>query len=123
MALSVEEFVLHYQPQLDIRSGQIIGVEALIRWQHPAWGLLEPDRFIPVARRGSYRALGEWTLLTACRQARAWQLAGFPPLKIAVNISARQPLRPAEFFSKVPRNERAGIDPGLVELEMTETRC
>ena len=123
VALEREEFVLYYQPQLDIRSGHIIGVEALIRWQHPAWGLLAPERFIPVAEEtGLIEPLGEWTLLTACRQARAWQLAGFPPLKIAVNISVRQLLRPAEFCRKVLGViERAGIDPGLVELEMTES--
>ncbi|HYL19995.1 MAG TPA: diguanylate cyclase, partial [Burkholderiales bacterium] len=91
LALEREEFVLHYQPQVDIRTGGIVGVEALIRWQHPAWGMLAPGKFIGVAEEtGLIEALGEWTLLTACRQARAWHLAGLPQIKVAVNISAPQ---------------------------------
>jgi diguanylate cyclase (GGDEF)-like protein/PAS domain S-box-containing protein len=123
LALEREEFVLHYQPQVDIRTGGIVGVEALIRWQHPAWGMLAPGKFIGVAEEtGLIESLGEWTLLTACQQARAWQLAGLPQIKIAVNISARQLLRPQEFCRKVMSViELAGIDPALVELEMTES--
>jgi diguanylate cyclase (GGDEF)-like protein/PAS domain S-box-containing protein len=123
VALEREEFLLHYQPQLDIRSGRIVGVEALIRWQHPGWGLLAPNKFVPVAEEtGLIERLGEWTLLSACRQVRAWQTEGLPPLKIAINISARQLLRPAEFCRKViDVIELAGIDPSLVELEMTES--
>ena len=123
LALEREEFVLHYQPQVDIRTGRIVGVEALIRWKHPAWGMLPPGKFIGVAEEtGLIEPLGEWTLLTACEQARAWQLAGLPQIKIAVNISARQLLRPQEFCRKVMSViELAGIDPALVELEMTES--
>jgi diguanylate cyclase (GGDEF)-like protein/PAS domain S-box-containing protein len=123
LALEREEFVLHYQPQVDIRSGGIVGVEALIRWQHPAWGMLAPGKFISVAEEtGLIETLGEWTLLTACKQARAWQLAGLPAIKVAVNISARQLLRPKEFCRKVMSViDQAGVDPALVELEMTES--
>jgi diguanylate cyclase (GGDEF)-like protein/PAS domain S-box-containing protein len=123
LALERDEFLLHYQPQLDIRSGRIVGMEALIRWQHPAWGLLSPDKFIPVAEEsGLIEPLGEWILLSACRQARAWQLAGFPALKVAVNISARQLRHPFEFSRKVQEViEQVGLNPALLELEMTET--
>jgi diguanylate cyclase (GGDEF)-like protein/PAS domain S-box-containing protein len=123
LALERGEFVLHYQPQVDIRSSCIVGMEALIRWQHPAWGLLAPDKFIPVAEEsGLIEPLGEWTLHNACRQAREWQLIGLPPLKIAVNISARQLQRPFEFCRKaLDAIQHAGLDPALVELEMTET--
>ncbi len=123
LALEREEFLLYYQPQLDIRSGRIVGMEALIRWQHPAWGLLSPDRFIPVAEEsGLIEPLGEWILLTACTQAREWQLAGWPALKVAVNISARQLRHPFEFSRKVQEViAQVGLDPALLELEMTET--
>ena len=108
LALEREEFLLHYQPQLDIRTGRIVGMEALIRWQHPAWGLLSPDKFIPVAEEsGLIEPLGEWILLSACRQARAWQLAGLPALKIAVNISARQLQRPVRVLPQGPGGDRA----------------
>ncbi len=123
LALERGEFLLHYQPQIDIRSGRIVGMEALIRWQHPARGLLAPDKFIAVAEEsGLIEPLGEWTLFSACRQAREWQLAGLPPLKVAVNISARQLLRPFEFCRKViDVIQQVGLDPALLELEMTET--
>lgn len=122
-ALERSEFHLHYQPQVDIRSGRIVGVEALIRWQHPAWGMLPPNRFIPVAEdTGLIDGIGEWTLREACRQVRQWQEAGLPPVKVAVNISARQLLRPREFARKVLEAiEEAGIEPSLLELEMTES--
>jgi diguanylate cyclase (GGDEF)-like protein/PAS domain S-box-containing protein len=123
LALEREEFLLHYQPQIDIRSGRIVGMEALIRWRHPAWGLLAPDKFISVAEEsGLIEQLGEWSLRKACLQAREWQLSGLPPLKMAVNISARQLQRPLEFCRRVlDVIQQAGLDPALVELEMTET--
>ena len=123
VALEREEFVLHYQPQLDIRSGQIIGVEALIRWQHPAWGCRAGPVHSGGRGDGLIEPLGEWTLLTACRQARAWQLAGFPPLKIAVNIGAAVAAA-SGVLPQGPRCDQARRHrPGLVELEMTEPCC
>ncbi len=94
-ALDRRQFVLHYQPKIDARTGHIAGVEALMRWDHPKWGLVPPVQFIPVAEEiGLIVAMGEWVLDEACRQLRAWDVAGFPPIEMAVNLAApsfRQP--------------------------------
>jgi diguanylate cyclase (GGDEF)-like protein len=90
-AIDQGDFVLHYQPQINLDTRQISGVEALVRWQHPELGLLMPERFLPIAEEGGLMsALGAWVLRTACAQGRAWQLAGLPQLSMAVNISASQ---------------------------------
>ncbi len=90
-AIDQGDFVLHYQPQINLDTRQISGVEALVRWQHPELGLLTPERFLPIAEEGGLMsALGAWVLRTACVQARAWQLADLPPLYMAVNVSASQ---------------------------------
>jgi diguanylate cyclase len=90
-ALSRREFVLHYQPKLDVHSGRIDGAEALIRWRHPTRGLTMPLDFIPLAEEfGLIIPIGEWALREACRQAYAWQAAGMRPLRVAVNLSAQQ---------------------------------
>lgn len=90
-AVERKEFLLHYQPQADIHTGQIIGVEALVRWQHPDLGLVYPDEFIALAEEiGLITQLGEWVLRTACAQNKEWQKAGLPAMTMAVNISARQ---------------------------------
>src|SRR3990167_2604955 len=90
-ALERNEFVLHYQPQADLETGRIIGVEALIRWAHPEMGMISPMEFIPIAEEtGFIVPLGEWVLETACRQAVAWQTADLPRLRMAVNLSVRQ---------------------------------
>ncbi len=120
-ALRNEEFVVYYQPQQNIRTGQIIGVEALVRWQHPERGLLLPGEFIAVAEEGELIVpLGEWVLRTACTQAKAWQDAGLPPLRMAVNFSARQFQHgsPMEAIASVLAD--TGLDPRRLELEITE---
>jgi EAL domain-containing protein (putative c-di-GMP-specific phosphodiesterase class I) len=91
-ALERDELLLHYQPKLDVRSGEIIGAEALMRWQHPELGFLLPDRFIPIAEEtGLIASLGEWALRAACRQNSAWQSAGVRPVfPVSVNVSSKQ---------------------------------
>ena len=83
--------MLHYQPQVDLRTGRVFAVEALIRWNHPTLGLLGPDKFIPLAEEtGLIVPIGDWVLREACRQNKAWQDAGLPPIAVCVNVSARQ---------------------------------
>jgi EAL domain-containing protein (putative c-di-GMP-specific phosphodiesterase class I) len=85
------EFLLHYQPQIELATGRTIGAEALIRWNHPEMGLISPARFIPIAESsGMIVAIGGWVLREACRQAASWRDAGFPELVVAVNLSAMQ---------------------------------
>lgn len=116
------EFVLHYQPEVDRYSGEVIGAEALIRWQHPELGLLGPDRFIPLAEAtGLIIPLGEWVLRAACKQAVAWRAAGFPPFHIAVNVSALQ-LKNRGIVQQVARIlEETGMEGRYLELELTES--
>src|SRR5581483_4930186 len=116
-----EEFVLHYQPKVDIKTGRITGAEALIRWQHPERGLTFPDFFIPLAEQtGLVAALGEFVIAAACEQLHAWRAAGLPPLTVAVNVSATQ-LREglAEYVSRALR--LADLDGTSLELELTES--
>jgi diguanylate cyclase (GGDEF)-like protein/PAS domain S-box-containing protein len=123
LALDRDEFVLHYQPQVDIASSRVIGVEALLRWQHPRKGLVAPSMFIDVAEEtGLIEAIGLWALRAACDQNKRWQEAGLPPLRMAVNISARQFDQPREFAKSVHRIlATTGLDPCWLELEMTES--
>jgi len=120
-AIEREEFVLHYQPQVDIKTGKIIGTEALIRWQHPDMGLVPPGRFIHIAEdSGLIVPIGEWVLRTACRQNREWQIAGLQAIPVAVNLSAIQ-FRQPDFLEAVKRAVMdTEIDPRYVELELTE---
>ena len=121
-ALEREEFVLHYQPKLDLRSGCVVGIEALLRWQHPERGLLPPAEFIPTLEdTGMIVPVGRWVLHEACRQARIWRLAGLPPLEVAVNISTHQ-FRQDDMYALV--KEALAIycmPPGELELEITES--
>ncbi|MGZ4998732.1 MAG: EAL domain-containing protein [Methylomonas sp.] len=121
-ALQRGEFFLHYQPQIDLDSGRIVGAEALIRWQHPELGLIPPDVFIPVAEEiGLIEAIGVWVLREACRQNQAWQRAGFPPFTMAVNVSARQ-LDQEDFATQViDIVAETGLPPEYLELELTES--
>ncbi|MDO8413293.1 MAG: EAL domain-containing protein [Gallionellaceae bacterium] len=121
-AIEHNEFVLHYQPKIDIASGKIVGVEALIRWQHPDKGLVFPDEFIPMLEEtGLIMPVGEWVLRTACAQNQAWQKQGDLPLQMAVNLSPHQFTQEnlAERFAAIILE--TGMDPKLLELELTES--
>lgn len=121
-ALERKELCLHYQPQIDLASGQVIGAEALLRWQHPELGLVAPGRFIHIAEEsGMIVPIGEWVLHTACKQAVAWQRAGLPPLLMAVNLSAVQFRRGNVEQSVTQALTQSGLDPALLELELTES--
>ncbi|SHJ34842.1 PAS domain S-box-containing protein/diguanylate cyclase (GGDEF) domain-containing protein [Malonomonas rubra DSM 5091] len=121
-ALENNELRLHYQPQLDLESSKVIGVEALLRWQHPTHGNMSPAVFIPIAEeRGLINDIGNWVLETACRQSVSWQEQGLPPLRMAVNISALQ-LHHVDFYEKVATILAAtGMNPEMLELELTES--
>jgi diguanylate cyclase (GGDEF)-like protein len=120
-ALKRSEFEVYYEPQIKIKTGKIIGAEALVRWNHPERGRVSPAEFIPMAEEmGLIAPLGEWVLETACRQTKAWQTQGLPPLRVAVNLSARQ-------FEQKNLTERVSqilketnLDPKCLELELTE---
>ncbi|MCP5230182.1 EAL domain-containing protein [Accumulibacter sp.] len=116
------QLLLHYQPQLSLQTGALIGMEALLRWQHPEKGLIPPGRFIPCAEEsGLIIGIGEWVLDEACRQMRAWLDAGFPPIKVAVNLSARH-FRLAKLYQNVGDALAVHrIDPRTLELEITES--
>ncbi|MDC4227281.1 MAG: EAL domain-containing protein [Candidatus Manganitrophus sp.] len=121
-ALERQEFLLYFQPQVDLSNGEIIGFEALLRWHRPEIGLISPAEFIPLAEEtGLILPIGEWVLRTACAQNVAWQQAGFSPMRIAVNLSARQFHRD-NFADTVTRalNE-TGMAPEYLELEITES--
>ncbi len=121
-ALERSEFLLHYQPKLDLRSGMVVGTEALIRWRAPQQGLVSPSRFIPLAEEtGLIEPIGEWVLETACRQAQLWRERGFRPLTVAVNVSPRQ-FRDAGLPQLVENIlKKTGVTPSMIELEITET--
>lgn len=90
-ALEREEFELHYQPQIDLRTGAVVGAEALIRWRHHEWGMIPPAQFIPLAEdTGLISAIGQWVVRRACAQVRAWRQAGLPRMRVTINLSARQ---------------------------------
>jgi diguanylate cyclase (GGDEF)-like protein len=121
-ALERGELLLHYQPVVEVASGLITGVEALLRWRHPVRGLVPPLDFIPLAEEtGLIVAIGEWVLATACARNRAWQLQGLTKLRVAVNLSARQ-FADAQFLPRLTQIIRdSGLDPSSLELEITES--
>ncbi|MEO8118009.1 MAG: EAL domain-containing protein [Rhodoferax sp.] len=121
-AIARQQFQLLYQPQVDLRTSCIIGVEALIRWQHPELGMISPARFIPQAEEsGLIVAIGDWVLHTACQQNKAWQQAGLPPISMSVNVSARQFME-KDLINRVAQAlQDSGLDARYLELELTES--
>ncbi|MHB0977650.1 MAG: bifunctional diguanylate cyclase/phosphodiesterase [Candidatus Aquicultorales bacterium] len=121
-ALEKDEFVIHYQPQIELETGRISGAEALLRWRHPEFGLVLPGEFIPLAEdSGLIIPIGDWVLSQACRSAVAWNSRISRPVKVAVNLSACQ-LEKADLAQRIGRiMAEAGYDPSLLELEITET--
>jgi len=116
------EFVLHYQPQIDLVSGAVVGAEALLRWNNPEFGMIPPGRFIPVAEEsGLIVPIGEWVMREACRQGALWKRAGLPDLVVAVNLSAVQFKRGDVEQTVINALEESGFDPRYLELEITES--
>jgi diguanylate cyclase len=121
-AIEREEFVLHFQPKSDLRSGKVTGVEALVRWHRPGHGLIPPDRFVSVLEdTGLILPVGAWVIRAACEQLAAWDRLGLPPLRLAVNLSARQ-FRHLYLASMIEDSLRQnGIEPQRLEIELTES--
>jgi diguanylate cyclase (GGDEF)-like protein len=121
-ALERDELELYYQPRFDVRSGALVGCEALLRWQHPERGLLLPERFIALAEEtGLIVPIGEWVLRSACDQARAWQKDGCAPIAVSVNLSMRQFRQEALANAIDDALRRSGLEPRLLEMELTES--
>ncbi|MDO9218102.1 MAG: EAL domain-containing protein, partial [Lacisediminimonas sp.] len=121
-AVENDELVLHFQPKLDLLTGEITGIEALLRWQHPQQGLIWPLKFIELAEEtGHIVAIGRAVLRKACEQMRAWQMAGLTSGRIAVNLSARQLLSETLISDVAGALEESGLPPGMLELEITES--
>ena len=120
-ALERDEFVLHYQPQVDLATGKIVGAEALLRWKQPYGGLVQPEQFMDVLEEsGLIVPVGDWVLRAACKQGKAWESEGLPPMRVAVNLSTRQFKGPlAERLSGIL--DETGVDPSCLELELTES--
>jgi diguanylate cyclase (GGDEF)-like protein len=121
-AIDREEFLLHYQPKLDLRTGNVVGVEALLRWLHPEKGIVSPADFIPVAENaGMIESIGEWVLWTACRQAKLWVREGLPRLTMGVNVSGRQFHKGTLVKTVTDVLSGTDLDPRLLEIEITES--
>jgi EAL domain-containing protein (putative c-di-GMP-specific phosphodiesterase class I) len=121
-AIASNEFELHFQPQVDVRSGLIVGMEALLRWNSPELGVIPPTKFIPLAEAtGLIVPIGDWVLTTACRQNKAWQDAGLPSVRVCVNASARQ-FRERTWVERVEKAlTESGLEARYLELEVTES--
>ena len=121
-AVARSEFVLHYQPQVDLRTGRVFAVEALVRWKHPKLGMVPPNKFIPTAEEtGLIVPIGDWVLHEACRQNKAWQEAGLTPMVVSVNVSARQFKEKNLINRVVGALEYSGLEARYLELELTES--
>jgi diguanylate cyclase (GGDEF)-like protein/PAS domain S-box-containing protein len=121
-ALERAEFRVYYQPRIDVASGRIVGAEALIRWECPGKGLIPPDHFISIAEEtGLIIPIGQWILQEACRQNRAWQRAGLPPISVSVNLSPIQFRHAGLVQSVAAALQQAELDPACLELELTES--
>jgi diguanylate cyclase (GGDEF)-like protein len=121
-AIENEELILHYQPLVDIRSGQVAGMEALVRWYSKERGMVSPGEFIPLAERtGLIVTIGEWVLRTACRQNKKWQEMGYPKLLVAVNLSPRQFEHPHLVEMVADILDETGLEPQYLKLEITES--
>jgi len=121
-AVERNEMVVYYQPQEDLKTGELIGMEALVRWQHPTRGLVSPLEFIPLAEEtGQILALGEWVMLTACRQLKEWQDKGYASVRMAVNLAGRQ-LESGSIVERIAKVlEETGLNGDQLELEITES--
>lgn len=121
-ALQRNEFTINYQPQVNIKTGKLMGCEALIRWHHPEMGLISPDKFIPIAEETMMVVpIGEWVLRTVCNQNRLWQQKGFPPQRVSVNLSAYQ-FKDDMFVNKVIAIlKETGLEPKDLDIEITES--
>ncbi|MBI1926089.1 EAL domain-containing protein [Candidatus Poribacteria bacterium] len=116
------ELEIHYQPQISLSTGEMTGVEGWVRWQHPKVGLIPASKFLPIAEEtGLIVPIGEWTLRTVCAQNKAWQEAGFPPMRMTINLLARQfqEKRLSDTIAQVL--EDTGLSPAFLELEITES--
>jgi EAL domain-containing protein (putative c-di-GMP-specific phosphodiesterase class I) len=119
--LERDQFMIHYQPQADLETGRIVGMEALVRWQHPELGVISPGDFIPLAEdTGLIMPLGEWVLRTACAQYKGWQEEGLTPLRMSVNVSARQFQQPNLVRTVARVLRETELDAQFLELELTE---
>ena len=122
MALKNDEFTLNYQPMYDLLNGNLVKVEALLRWQHPKYGLISPGEFIPLAEEsGMIVSIGTWVLREACRQVKSWQNMNLGEFKVSVNVSPLQFSQPTFLSTVMKALQHTGLDPQYLELEMTET--
>ena len=121
-AIAKEQFVLHYQPQIALKTGQVTGAEALLRWQRPGHGLIGPSEFLARAEEnGLIVPINEWVLREACRQAKSWQRRGHPPIRIGVNLSSIQFFKQNVPLLVTKVLADTGLDPWLLDLELTES--
>jgi EAL domain-containing protein (putative c-di-GMP-specific phosphodiesterase class I) len=121
-ALERDEMTLHYQPQVELATGRVVGAEALVRWQHPRLGLISPAEFVPLAEAsGLIVPIGEWVLREATRRCGQWQKRGFGPLRVAVNLSPRQLQQEGLVETVCDALGEAGLDARSLELEVTES--
>jgi EAL domain-containing protein (putative c-di-GMP-specific phosphodiesterase class I) len=120
-ALAQDQFFLLYQPYVDLRTDRVVGVEALVRWSHPRYGVLEPSTFIGVAERSDAIVdLDSWVIAETCRQGRRWLDRGLPPLRLSVNLASRDLADPRFFDTVQATLSDTGLDPAVLELEITE---